>query len=57
LGTSAATGGYSGFRSSMVSARIVETARSRNHLWFAGMRYHGAISVDVLSRMSSNAAW
>ena len=56
-GTSSATGGYLGFRPAIVSARIVATARLRNHLRSAGMTYHGATSVEVFDRASSKAAW
>ena len=50
-------GGYVGLRPAIVSARIVATARLRNHLRLAGMTYHGATSVDVFEQASSNAAW
>lgn len=38
---------------SKVSAMICETARSRNHLWSAGMMYHGAQVVLHRLRASS----
>ena len=40
----------------MVASMIDETARSRNHLWFAGMTYHGADLVEVFESASSYAA-
>ena len=46
-------GGYCGSRSSSVVARIDATARSRNHLWLAGITYHGADFVEVFDSASS----
>ena len=36
--------GYFIFKSSIVSTKIRETAKFRNHFLFAGMMYHGASS-------------
>jgi hypothetical protein len=36
---------------------MVATARFRNQFRLAGMTYHGALTVDVLRRASSKAAW
>src|SRR5262249_6000133 len=42
--------------SSMLSATICETAKLRNHLWLAGITYHGALRVLVSVMASSNAS-
>ena len=42
--------------SSIVSAMIWETARLRNHFWFAGMTNQGACFFEHLERAASKAA-
>jgi hypothetical protein len=43
-------------RSAIVSALICDTARLRNHLWFAGITYQGACFTLVAEIASSNAS-
>ena len=49
-------GGYFGSSASSVSPSTCATARLRNHLRLAGMRYHGAQSVEVRVMASWKAA-
>ena len=51
------TEGFGSFRlrSSSVSAMMLETARLRNHLWFAGMTNQGACSVEQRDKAASKA--
>src|SRR5205807_553978 len=47
----AVTEGYFGSRSRKVWTTMLATARRVNHLWSAGMTYHGARSVLVCASM------
>src|SRR5262249_16602296 len=54
---SSLTVGNCGSILSSVSTSTADTATRMNHLWSAGITYHGACSVLVADSMSENAAW
>ena len=54
---SSVTSGYRGSSSSSACTRMAPTQMRANHLWSAGITYHGAHSVLVWDSMSENARW